>query len=131
MGRRDCIVSHPNVHVVGRLPNEVQGPRIGHQGCLSQYLRRLSWDQHWGTERLFASSKQLLASRLTATDNSNVSNTISHSSWAPKHRRVVIRSAEQCDREGDSSRSSFEIMIERRAYGRNEYATALNVSGLC
>jgi hypothetical protein len=80
MERRDCIVSHHPVRVASRLPNEVQGPRIRHQCSLSQYLHRSSWDQHWGTERIFASSKQLLPSYLTATDNLNVSNPISISS---------------------------------------------------
>jgi hypothetical protein len=31
----------------------------------------------------------------------------------------------------DNASSSVDIMIERRLYGRNEYAAPSNVSGLC
>ena len=42
-----------------------------------------------------------------------------------------MRSVEQCGGEGGASRSPLEVKIERRTYGRGEYAAASNVSGLC
>lgn len=62
MGQRDYTVGHLLVHVIWDSPNGVQGPQIGLRGYHSQYLHRSSWDQHWETEKLFASSKALLVS---------------------------------------------------------------------
>ena len=60
MGRRDRIVSHHPVCVAFHLPNEAQVPQMGHQGCRSQNLHSLSWDQRWATEGLFADYGELL-----------------------------------------------------------------------